>query len=236
MPPERRAVLLVLGLAALGQGLRLWIGRPDAPPGGIELFDGGIPSAPGAHRDSSVTLARPLRLGERVDLDRASAAEIARLPRIGPRLARTIVANREAHGPFGSLVALDRVPGIGPGLLQAIGEHVSFSAVGRFGGSSVGGSATPPGASRSGNVAPVSEGVAVQAGLTVEPSNRRTVDLNTATVQELERLPFIGPSLARRIIAHRERHGRFPAVDSLVRVPGIGPATVAKIRDLVKVD
>jgi competence ComEA-like helix-hairpin-helix protein len=125
MPPERRAVLLVLGLAVLGQGIRLWLGRPDVPPGGIRLIDGGIPAAPGAHRDSSVALARPLAPGERVDLDRASAAEIARLPRVGLKLARAIVANREATGAFGSLEALDRVPGIGPGLLKAIGGRWS---------------------------------------------------------------------------------------------------------------
>ena len=57
------------------------------------------------------------------------------------------------------------------------------------------------------------------------------LSLNTATAEELERLPHIGPGLAARIVAYRARHGAFAAVDSLVRVPGIGPATLARIRD-----
>jgi competence protein ComEA len=230
MPPERRAVLLVLGLAVLGQGIRAWVGRPDVPPGGIRLIGGGVPAAPGAHRDSSLALARPLAPGERVDLDRASAAEIARLPRVGLKLARTIVANRQAHGAFGNLEALDRVPGVGPGMLKAIGGQVEFSAARRLGGSS-----------------PLSEaGLAVQtsesgaspaspAGRATEPPSRPTVDLNSASAGELERLPFVGPYMAQQIVAYRERHGRFPAVDSLVRVPGVGPATLARIRHLVAV-
>jgi competence ComEA-like helix-hairpin-helix protein len=230
MPPERRAVLLVLGLAVLGQGIRLWVGRPDVPPGGIRLIGGGIPAAPGAHRDSSVALARPLTPGERVDLDRASAVEIARLPRVGPKLARAIVANRQTHGAFGSLEALDRVPGIGPGLMTAIGGQVEFSAAGRLGGSrplAEAGFAAQTSASGATPASPASRAA--------EPPSRPAIDLNTATLAELEALPFVGPYMAQQILTYRARHGRFPTVDSLVRVPGIGPATIAKIRDMVVV-
>lgn len=230
MPPERRAVLLVLGLAVLGQGIRLWVGRPDVPPGGIRLIGGGIPSAPGAHRDSSVALARPLAPGERIDLDRASAAEIARLPRVGLKLARAIVANRGTNGAFGSLEALDRVPGIGPGLLKAIGGQVEFSAARRLDGSvaRLAGAAGDTPCTQACAASPASA-----SGL--EPPIRRALDLNTASVSELERLPFVGPYMAQQIVRYRERRGRFPVVDSLVHVPGVGPATIAKIRDLVVV-
>lgn len=56
----------------------------------------------------------------RLDPDRADTAEWERLPGIGPALARRIVADREAHGPFGEPDALLRVPGIGPRTLQRI--------------------------------------------------------------------------------------------------------------------
>ncbi|MBX6332340.1 MAG: helix-hairpin-helix domain-containing protein, partial [Gemmatimonadaceae bacterium] len=62
-----------------------------------------------------------------VDLDVASAAEIDRLPKIGPRLAARIVANRDSLGPFGSLEALRRVPGVGPAVARAIAPYVTFS-------------------------------------------------------------------------------------------------------------
>ena len=60
---------------------------------------------------------------------RADVTEITRLPRVGPALAQRIVAWRDAHGPFGSLAALDSVPGVGPNLLQSLRPYVSFSGV-----------------------------------------------------------------------------------------------------------
>jgi len=59
------------------------------------------------------------------------------------------------------------------------------------------------------------------------------VNLNTASAAELDRLPGIGPSLAKEIIAYRESHGAFAAIEDLLLVPGIGPAKLATLRDLV---
>jgi competence ComEA-like helix-hairpin-helix protein len=56
------------------------------------------------------------------------------------------------------------------------------------------------------------------------------IDLNHATAQELERLPGIGSSLAGRIIADRDRLGPFGSPEALLRVPGIGPRTLARMR------
>lgn len=67
----------------------------------------------------------------RVDLDVASAASIESLPRIGPALARRIVEDRIARGPFGSLQGLDRVRGIGPALQKVLAPYVTFSTAGR---------------------------------------------------------------------------------------------------------
>ncbi len=61
------------------------------------------------------------------------------------------------------------------------------------------------------------------------------LNINTATAEELEELPGIGPELARRIIAYREEHGPFKSVEDLLNVKGIGPATLQKIRDLITV-
>lgn len=60
------------------------------------------------------------------------------------------------------------------------------------------------------------------------------VDLNTATSTELERLPGVGPSLARRIIEYREKR-LFERPSQLRRVRGIGPAKFAKVEPLVTV-
>jgi competence protein ComEA len=62
------------------------------------------------------------------------------------------------------------------------------------------------------------------------------VNLNTASASELDRLPGIGPSLAKEIIAYRESHGAFARIEDLLSVPGIGPAKLASLQDLVRVD
>jgi competence protein ComEA len=62
------------------------------------------------------------------------------------------------------------------------------------------------------------------------------IDLNRARAQDLEAIPGIGPVLAERIVAERERRGRFGAVEDLLDVSGIGPVRLARARDFVKVE
>ena len=57
------------------------------------------------------------------------------------------------------------------------------------------------------------------------------IDINTASVHELDLLPEIGPALAQRIVDHRSEHGPFASLDDLDAVNGIGPKTIAAIQD-----
>jgi comEA protein len=223
-PTERRALLLLLALGLAGQGVRWWVGRPGEPPGQGELLAAMPPKSPLAHRDSVLALARPLEPGERIDADRATAAELARLPRVGLALAKTIVADREARGPFGSLEGLDRVSGIGPGLLAAIGSHVRFSRP-----------AAHSFAPASGQFArPLPLGGGFSAGSSVG-GRAPPINLNSATLSELDDLPGIGPARAAAILQEREARGPFASVEELSRVPGLGPAAIARLRDHVAV-
>jgi competence protein ComEA len=61
------------------------------------------------------------------------------------------------------------------------------------------------------------------------------LDLNTATLDQLDALPGIGPSTAKAIIDERTKRGGFTSVDDLLSVRGIGPAKLDAIRDLVTV-
>jgi competence protein ComEA len=59
------------------------------------------------------------------------------------------------------------------------------------------------------------------------------VNINSATVEELDALDGIGPTTAQKIVDYREAHGGFSAVDELDQVDGIGPARLASLRDQV---
>lgn len=63
-----------------------------------------------------------------------------------------------------------------------------------------------------------------------------TINVNTATVKELQSLPGIGQVTAERIITYRTEKGPFTAVDDLTKVKGIGKKSLEKIRALVAVE
>ncbi|MCX6358897.1 MAG: helix-hairpin-helix domain-containing protein [Armatimonadetes bacterium] len=62
-----------------------------------------------------------------------------------------------------------------------------------------------------------------------------TVDINSASAEELQRLPGIGPSMAARIMEHRRQSGKFTAAEQLMDVSGIGEKTFAKMQPFIRV-
>jgi len=81
-----------------------------------------------------------------------------------------------------------------------------------------------------GSEAPAGSGGGATGGAPAGP-----VDLNTATAEQLEALPGIGPATSKAILAYRSTHGRFRSVTELLDVPGIGPAKLEALRPLVRV-
>jgi len=174
-----------------------------------------------ADRDDRTLRSTPLGPGETLDPNRSGEAELDRLPGVGPATARAIVANRQEAGGFSTAEDLLRVPGIGPAKLGKIAAYLDFtrgmpvelrrrpgtegnSGAGRAGEGDGTGSHRPPGAAI-------------------------PVDLNRASIQELESLPGIGPALARRVAESREKEGPFASPQDLLRVKGIGPAKLARL-------
>lgn len=129
---DRRAALLLALLAVAGAGVRFALApRPGSAPGDVRLSSAAPPPHAGLEETArqAARLARPLRPGERIDLDRADVTEITRLPRIGPALAQRIVAWRSEHGVFGGLARFDSVPGVGPRLVESIRPFITFSGI-----------------------------------------------------------------------------------------------------------
>jgi competence protein ComEA len=220
---ERRALVFLAVVAAVGGGVRLVRPDPGRDPAAVAAvapdLAGGDPVRQAARSRQAEERARPLAPGERVDVDHASAEDLARLPRVGPSLARRIVEERDAHGPFRSLAGLARVAGVGPRLLGTLEGHVLFGA------------AIPAPAVGAGTGEPVPAvpgigGVASPAGVAPLPlvavACPERVAVNRATAAQLTCLPGIGPALAARIVAERTAHGNFSSVADLARVRGIG--------------
>ena len=136
-PSPTEAHALAVQLAAVDSALA-GRGAPAAPRGGA-VSDGGRPT-PGStvRRAESRSAAgsapsQPGPVGP-IDVDRADAATLERLPGIGPALAARIIADRDSLGPFGSAEGLQRVRGIGPAMRRRLGGLVTFSGVPRPGG------------------------------------------------------------------------------------------------------
>lgn len=65
---------------------------------------------------------------------------------------------------------------------------------------------------------------------------REAVDVNQASEAALQKVPGIGPTMARRIVEWREKNGRFERLDDLLNVRGIGIKSLAKLRPYLRVD
>lgn len=187
--------------------IRVFLSGIHAPP---PLTMGGedqLPSLLEEARETREAQSRrvePMKAGELLDPNRSSEEELDRLPGIGPRVAEAMVRFRDEEGGFRRPEDLLRVPGIGPATLARIRPNLDFS-----------------------------RGVPLDLGSGGPAPGR--LDLNRAGLEELQELPGIGPALASRILESRSREGPFEKVEELIRVPGIGPATLAKLQALVRV-
>ena len=85
--------------------------------------------------------------------------------------------------------------------------------------------------------ATVAEATAIVAASAGRSSGRKpppvATNVNTASAEQLQRLPRIGPALAGRIIEYRQQHGRFQSAAELVEVKGIGEKTLEKLAPYV---
>lgn len=112
------------------------------------------------------------------------------------------------------------------------GKVIAPSGVQGGGGSPGGQPAPGGGGALSGAAAvPGGNGAATQGG----PTSGDLVDLNTATVEQLQTIDGVGPVMAERIFTWRQEHGRFTSVDELQEIDGIGPKKFAKLKDRVRV-
>lgn len=128
---ERKALLFFASVALLGAGWRTVRATTASEPlpearAALEAQIAVVDSVrSGRHRKApraSSPEATPL-----IDVNEATAERLEALPRVGPALAKRIVEDRTANGPFGSIEDLQRVKGIGPAMAKTLAPRVTFS-------------------------------------------------------------------------------------------------------------
>lgn len=122
---ERTTILLLLALGLVGQGARMAFHQTPATPDSPSPNDSHATRLT-AQRNAAATAGRPLERGERIDPNTSSVMELARIPGVGMRLAKRIVEDRDLRGPFGTVAELDRVDGVGSGMLRRLEPFLLF--------------------------------------------------------------------------------------------------------------
>jgi competence ComEA-like helix-hairpin-helix protein len=208
-----RAAVLVLCLCVVRAALELRQARAYAPGSGVQSEADVLLSESDKKRNDQARRDRPLSVEEKVDPNTADEAELDRLPGVGPSAAKAIVGLRDAGGRFSSAMDLLAVPGIGPATLARMEPFLLLAGEGR--------GRAPPGKGPP---------LRIDRGPVNVPS---AIDLNRASQKDLEALPGVGPALAGRILALRHTMGGFRTPDDLLRVRGLGPVTVDRLKPLV---
>lgn len=190
----------------------------------------------------------------KIDVNTADQATLETLPGIGPATARAIIAAR----PFTKVEELEKVPGIGPSKMAGLRDHVRVShptaAAANKGAKSSEMATTKKAArgsetARSERTTPAERRAAAttapertpeQTGLPSQTRRPATgpatpsaglINLNTASLEQLEALPEIGPVKAQAIIDARP----FSSIEDVMRVKGIKEATFDAIKDRITV-
>jgi competence protein ComEA len=248
---KRRGVtvaLVVAAVAAVGMGIASWQSRPVAEPApalpaAINVVGAASSSSRSAGPPSAGASATPdgpivvsvvgkvaspglvrLRGGSRVDdAIRAAGGALPAVDLSTLNLARKLSDGEQVY------VGIPVPPGVA-------GNVVGSGGAGSGGASSGGAAGAGPDASGDSGpsaATPKKHGKKSRKSDGSATALSSRVNLNTATANDLETLPGVGPATAQRIVNWRTQHGQFTSVDDLREVGGIGDARLATLRDLV---
>ena len=207
----RLALYVALGLAVCLLGARYVLAQASepSPPAPAARFDGRAGGAP----------VRVQRAGGgRLTVHVAGAVRRPGVYRL-PAGARVNDALRRAGGPRGraDLAAVNLAATLEDGRQVLVPERAA------------------PGAAAATADAPASGGGGAAAGGAGGGPPAPPINLNTATLEQLDTLDGVGPGIAQRILDYRQQHGGFSRVEELGEVPGIGAKRLATLTPLVTV-
>ena len=170
----------------------------------------------------------------RLDLNTATRAELDQLPGVGPARAGLIEEHRRLHGRFRSVEELRQIAGIGPATFERVRPWVRVVPPETNEVEPARPSVVRDGAFAVSLPRPTADTIDRRPLSKKEENLKGPIDVNRAGLDELQRLPGIGPKLAQRILDERAKRP-FQAVDELRRVSGIGPKILERLRPYVTV-
>ena len=197
---------------------------------------------------SSTSAADKTAKTERVSLNTADEKTIAGAKGVGEKLAQELVKSR----PYKTWDEVSKVKGVGSGKkLDALKKVLKLSEGSAPAPAAPAAAKAPaaapvaapaPAAASTGKATPASEPSSPSKKSSSSSSSSSTklapgtkININTATKEELDALPEIGPVKAQAIVDYRTANGRFAAPEDIMKVPGIKEGTFAKIKDYVVV-
>ena len=219
LDPGRRGALAVVAAVVLAAGVVGWRVVADQPQSRAVPVTAQLSLGSGSAGSSLGSTSAGARAGTS-----GPAAKLVVVDVIGrvrrPGLVRLPIGSRvdDAVRAAGGVIAGTDLSGLNLARLLTDGEQIAV------------GIAAAVGSGGSGSGPVTAGGTAVGTG-----SGAALVNLNTASIEQLDSLPGVGPVLAQRIIDWRTTHGQFDSVDQLTQVTGVGDAKFADLKPLVTV-
>jgi competence protein ComEA len=180
----------------------------------------------------------------RVDVNSADVKTLETLPGIGPTIADRIVAGR----PYKNAEELSKVKGLSKSKVEAFQDQITYGHGSTTTKKSTTKSSKPtttPETTTTETAPPKTKSSTTHSSESKTPSPTgsssgklapgQTVNINTASAEELDALPGIGPTKSQAIVDYRNEHGRFSSIEDIQNVKGIKEGEFSKIKDQIRV-